>query len=488
MTQRRSNSVSYEQDMENPLCLCEYYNKNNQRTHLLMCCCNCEAFDKLCTSFLCCDDDDDEDNDLNKSHYNTNSSFFSKIKYFINKRRHLISDTLNEIGDRVRIPCPGGARKLSLDFLISFVSLVLYLTIGSTSFIFSLLTIIIFPILLYVRFFSSRLSYNKQQLNQQQKYNLLSTTPMLNSSSSANLKELSDKKHDDLKNANTKNTYRIQIAHYIVVNSLTMILVLFNFGLYDELSPVMSLNEKYFFNSIMLLALFIHFYLHCSNPGRMSSNESSNQQNPNSDVRLNASLDDNYCNKCKLKRGSNSTIGHCPICQTCIFNRDHHCFWLDNCIGYLNHKIFLFYLGVLYVIFIYSFSLIFKKLNSLECKVVSIWWSNTKFDGKEETFSCLFDVYYSNFNRATLTLLFIQLIPLITSLTLIIVQQFLFISIGLTQHQLFKLSQKKVRFSLGLFIADNLKINRLVLNWFSLLFRLRKKSDISNRESSDHLV
>ncbi|XP_021942036.1 probable protein S-acyltransferase 16, partial [Zootermopsis nevadensis] len=37
---------------------------------------------------------------------------------------------------------------------------------------------------------------------------------------------------------------------------------------------------------------------------------------------------------------------HCRICQACVIKRDHHCVWLDCCIGDKNHQLFVF--GVLF--------------------------------------------------------------------------------------------------------------------------------------------
>lgn len=38
---------------------------------------------------------------------------------------------------------------------------------------------------------------------------------------------------------------------------------------------------------------------------------------------------------------------HCPICQCCIPQYDHHCTWINNCIGRHNLAKFIFFLIVL---------------------------------------------------------------------------------------------------------------------------------------------
>lgn len=99
MTQRRPKIVDYEENHENPLCLCEYFDRNNQRKHLLMCLCNCDAFDRLCTSCLCCNDET-EDNDFDVSTPSINTNKKNQIKNFFFSKKYLLMETLTDISDR----------------------------------------------------------------------------------------------------------------------------------------------------------------------------------------------------------------------------------------------------------------------------------------------------------------------------------------------------------------------------------------------------
>lgn len=46
-----------------------------------------------------------------------------------------------------------------------------------------------------------------------------------------------------------------------------------------------------------------------------------------------------FCRKCQVPRPERSH--HCNICKLCVLRMDHHCPWINNCVGYHNHKYFL---------------------------------------------------------------------------------------------------------------------------------------------------
>ena len=402
MIAKRSKSLSYE-TYDNPLCLCEYFNKNNERVHMLMCCCNCEAIDSLCTNILCsccCSDDDSE---------------FSENSFLFNQ-------SITDILDRFRYPFFGGARKVNLDFILSIIIILTYTSIGSINFTCSIIILVLIPFILYLRLFISRFVKPKKP-------------PVLN------IKDLTKQSQSLNDNQN-----KIEIAHFLTINTLIYMLYLFNTIFYYEIKSVMTEIDRNIFNFILTTAIILHLYLHKSNPGLVN------------------------------RRQENS--GHCPICKSCVINRDHHCFWVDNCIGLYNHRIFVIYLIWLLILFTYSLLVIFKYFNSLECILIS------SVKDTNELRSCLFNVYYFNSTRGLLFLLLLQLVPLVFFLILLNLQQFLFISIGKTQQDLHRISQKNYKFSLAGYIFENLKIRFLIKNWLCFLNGKQKMSFRGN----NHLI
>eukprot|EP01016_Furgasonia_blochmanni_P032047 TRINITY_DN33088_c0_g1_i1.p1 TRINITY_DN33088_c0_g1~~TRINITY_DN33088_c0_g1_i1.p1 ORF type:complete len:371 (+),score=25.81 TRINITY_DN33088_c0_g1_i1:35-1114(+) len=46
-----------------------------------------------------------------------------------------------------------------------------------------------------------------------------------------------------------------------------------------------------------------------------------------------------YCNECENFKPER--CHHCSICKRCSLNMEHHCKWIDNCVGFKNRKFFM---------------------------------------------------------------------------------------------------------------------------------------------------
>jgi palmitoyltransferase len=46
---------------------------------------------------------------------------------------------------------------------------------------------------------------------------------------------------------------------------------------------------------------------------------------------------------------------HCEDCKKCVRRYDHHCPWLEACVGEKNHKYFWMFLGLMCILILWTF-------------------------------------------------------------------------------------------------------------------------------------
>jgi len=59
------------------------------------------------------------------------------------------------------------------------------------------------------------------------------------------------------------------------------------------------------------------------------------------------------CPDCETVRTSRSR--HCAVCHKCVERFDHHCPWINNCVGVKNHNFFLSYISFQWLVLLLSF-------------------------------------------------------------------------------------------------------------------------------------
>ena len=89
--------------------------------------------------------------------------------------------------------------------------------------------------------------------------------------------------------------------------------------------------------AISFLVFLLYFILSFSNPGKMIR-----QYKDLLDIVEKGEEVENFCPYCLVKKTYRSL--HCLICQKCVDDFDHHCFWVGNCIGKKNYTLFFIFL------------------------------------------------------------------------------------------------------------------------------------------------
>ncbi|MEE6498015.1 hypothetical protein FKM82_002954 [Ascaphus truei] len=105
----------------------------------------------------------------------------------------------------------------------------------------------------------------------------------------------------------------------------------------------LELKWLYIFLPYALITINLYyFYLCCvTDPGTLTrQNEVSYMQVYDyDDIMFHR---DRRCPTCQLLKPARSK--HCSVCKGCVQRFDHHCVWVNNCVGAFNIRYFLFYL------------------------------------------------------------------------------------------------------------------------------------------------
>ncbi len=93
---------------------------------------------------------------------------------------------------------------------------------------------------------------------------------------------------------------------------------------------------------------------------------------------MTAQLDDGLCLTCHAYKASRTK--HCAVCDVCVDSFDHHCLWIDNCVGAGNRRVFCAMLVVTIIaqiqtVFIPIVQLLFPSLFGVPAAYHSLLWT-----------------------------------------------------------------------------------------------------------------
>ncbi|XP_047316463.1 probable protein S-acyltransferase 16 [Impatiens glandulifera] len=102
------------------------------------------------------------------------------------------------------------------------------------------------------------------------------------------------------------------------------------------------------FTALALLCIYSYTIALFTDPGRVTSSFV-----PDVEDKLKEG-DLKYCEKCSTFKPPRTH--HCRVCKRCVLRMDHHCIWMNNCVGYENYK--TFFVFVLYAVTSSVYSLV----------------------------------------------------------------------------------------------------------------------------------
>ncbi|XP_071806944.1 palmitoyltransferase ZDHHC23-B-like [Asterias amurensis] len=298
-----------------PLCCCEYMNESGDKSHLLALCCDCQEVDEACDRLL-------KRQTVDKDKF---SKAFSVVK------------------DRVRIPTFFGAGAKRLDQLLDTTAIPPIVIVPAWIYLASIH--IIAATILFSFVPPSILLYHRLFLRHRRRTQFFMSWGLTSVFS-------------------IYGFFYFYVSSDLSVTEFTVTTVLFVFTLMaffkskhgpgvvkvEQASP----NQNFFkvlpestvvSESDANLQRRNHSGSDCSTSDNGCASEKSHEtsaligreQHSGSEATNQESED--WCDVCKLLKPERA--GHCRICGHCVNRLDHHCVWIDSCIGVGNHRSFL---------------------------------------------------------------------------------------------------------------------------------------------------
>jgi palmitoyltransferase len=187
-------------------------------------------------------------------------------------------------------------------------------------------------------------------------------------------------KDDDLKekliDGNDKdNDYNIKeeksksyLTYQRIFNSVMFVClhIFFELLIFLFILPRINMHLYYVVFWVLIVSLFTSFYLtNKSDPGFLEAKDNLTWlEMVEKKININE-----YCPYCRVKK--TSKIKHCHVCKKCVKGFDHHCNWIDNCVGENNKMRFLAFVFITLLNLIYNFCLSITDLNINEAQALN---------------------------------------------------------------------------------------------------------------------
>ncbi|XP_054621939.1 palmitoyltransferase ZDHHC23-B [Dunckerocampus dactyliophorus] len=123
----------------------------------------------------------------------------------------------------------------------------------------------------------------------------------------------------------------------------------------------------------------------------------------------------NWCHICRVSRPPRA--GHCRICGVCVLRHDHHCVWINSCVGQANHRSFLLTIVVFLLTSLYGINLVLRSVCPAQNVLIALLYCPGVYEHYSAAlcFTCAW--YCSMVTGGLLHLLLVQIINISYNVT-----------------------------------------------------------------------
>jgi len=234
-----------------------------------------------------------------------------------------------------------------------------------------------------------------------------------------------------IKNSNTSNPYVMMYCFTAITYNLSMTSILII--PYSEEDTILNVFNVF----VMVTVLILFLYCVNSDPGYLTkeySMENSEYKNLSSLV-YNGGDIKKYCYTCELMKPNKSKVKHCKVCNKCVCRFDHHCTFINNCVGAGNHKAFVY--------------LLIFALTTVGTGVYRIIDTSIKYYNNNGFIDYSIRLYYKLFSKnwifySSSLLLIVLDVIIFVLLSMLSYQQFTQIAKGITYNDIIKSARERL--------------------------------------------
>ncbi|XP_072544995.1 palmitoyltransferase ZDHHC23-B [Salminus brasiliensis] len=308
-------------EQDDPLCCCEYVDRHGGRSHMAACCCDCEDLDEACDRWM--------------------------------KREPQKPDSLSRVSDvvtdRLRVPWISGAKQVDLSLIPPLVLLPVLLHIAALHYLLGIVVLTALPVIvLWYYYFTHRKKGRTLFFLSLALFSLFYMYYLF-------LSEVVPQ----------GDVSYLQVGSVTTGVALTLIALIHTkrgpgyvrpcpsdtHSTVTYHTPPPDIDSTYHNGSWHQVVI--------ANHGTPPEQKAESNTDPGGALQKDT-VKKNWCPICRVVKPPRA--GHCRICGACVLRLDHHCVWINSCVGQANHRSFLLMLLLFLSTSLYGISLVLRSV------------------------------------------------------------------------------------------------------------------------------